>query len=295
MEIKREIPETKYKDRLFRYIFGENKEWLLSLYNAVNGTQYQNPKDIKITTLEDVIYIKMKNDISLLLDSELSLYEHQSTFNPNMPLRGLHYFSALYKAYLLEIGKDLYGKKLIKIPEPKYVVFYNGEDQVQDIVKLRLSDAFEKKSKDHDFEWTATMYNINLGHNREMMEKCFALRDYAKYVDNVKTKVKNGVNFNEAVKKAVEEAINENLLDGFFKKHEKGVLDVTLTEFNEAEFVANRLAEGRAEGLAEGRAEGRLDALFELVKDGVLQLTEAVNRSSLTKEAFLEEMQKAGY
>ena len=62
---------------------------------------------------------------------------------------------------------------------------------------------------------------------------------------------------------------------------------MTLTEFNEAEFVANRLAEGRA--------EGRLDALFELVKDGVLQLTEAVNRSSLTKEAFLEEMQKAGY
>lgn len=78
MKIGNEIPNVKYKDRLFRFVFGENKEWLLSLYNAVNETQYDNPNDITITTLDDVIYVKMKNDVSLLLDSELSLYEHQS-------------------------------------------------------------------------------------------------------------------------------------------------------------------------------------------------------------------------
>lgn len=282
MEIIKELPEVKYKDKLFRYIFGQNKEWLLSLYNAVNGTDYQNPDDIKITTLEDVIYIKMKNDISLLLDSELSLYEHQSTFNPNMPLRGLFYFSTLYKSYLSEIGKDLYGKTLVRIPAPKYVVFYNGDDAVQDVVKLKLSDAFEKTAESDDFEWTATMYNINLGHNRKMMEQCLALRDYARYVEKVKTKIKGGKELEKAVKEAVDEAIKENLLNGFFKIHEKGVLDMTLTEFNEAEFVANRRAEGRAEGI--------LITLVDLVGKGLLAVKDAAEQAGMTVEEFQQKL-----
>lgn len=135
MKIGNEIPNVKYKDRLFRFVFGENKEWLLSLYNAVNETQYDNPNDITITTLDDVIYVKMKNDVSLLLDSELSLYEHQSTYNLNMPLRGFLYFASLYKALLTERGIDLYGKRMVKIPRPQYIVFYNGNDYAEDMIK----------------------------------------------------------------------------------------------------------------------------------------------------------------
>lgn len=75
------------KSRLFCFIFGseENRNHLLSLYNAVNNTNYTNVEDVKITTLEDIIYIHMKNDVSFIFDSNMNLYEHQSTFNPNMP------------------------------------------------------------------------------------------------------------------------------------------------------------------------------------------------------------------
>lgn len=251
MKIGNEIPNVKYKDRLFRFVFGENKEWLLSLYNAVNETQYDNPNDITITTLDDVIYVKMKNDVSLLLDSELSLYEHQSTYNLNMPLRGFLYFASLYKALLTERGIDLYGKRMVKIPRPQYIVFYNGNDYAEDMIKLKLSEAYEKKSDSNEFEWTATMYNINQGHNEDIMSQCKALSDYAKYVDKVKSKLRQGMKISIAVKEAVNEAVEEELLEGFFQKHEKGVLEMSLTEFNEEEFVANRRAEGREEGRTE--------------------------------------------
>ncbi len=259
MNVLEEKPDLKFKDKLFRYIFAKNKEWLLSLYNALNNTNYTNTEDLTITTLEDVIYIKMKNDISLLIDSEMNLYEHQSTFNPNMPLRGLLYFAALYRAFLTEKGVDLYGKRLVKIPVPKYVVFYNGDDAVKDVEILKLTDAFEKNVQTEDFQWTATMYNINVGHNKELLDKCMALKDYANYVGKVKAKLAAGQKINEAVAQSVDEAISENLLDGFFKKHEKGVLEMTLTEFNEQEFIENRREEGREEGRIEGRVEGAIN------------------------------------
>lgn len=118
----------EYKDRLFTFIFGkeENRPYLLQLYNALNGTSYTDPSELEITTLQDVIYIRQKNDISFLLDSELSLYEQQSSYNPNMPLRGLMYFSALYRQFLSRQGTDLYSSSLVKIPSPRYVVFYKG-------------------------------------------------------------------------------------------------------------------------------------------------------------------------
>ena len=101
---------------------------LLSLFNAVNGTHYDNPDDLTITTLEGVLYLGMKNDVSCIIDMMMQLYEHQSTVNPNMPLRNLFYVSDLLQKYIYEEGLDIYSRKQIKIPTPKFVVFYNGED-----------------------------------------------------------------------------------------------------------------------------------------------------------------------
>ena len=81
-----------HKDRLFRMIFREKKE-LLSLYNAVNGTSYTNAEELEIVTLENAIYMNMKNDLAFIMDSYLNLYEHQSTYSPNMPLRDLFYIA----------------------------------------------------------------------------------------------------------------------------------------------------------------------------------------------------------
>ena len=140
---------SKNKDLLFRFIFGaeENKKHLLSLYNAINNTNYTNTDDIEINTLSDVIYIRVKNDVSFILYSDMSLYEHQSTFNPNMPLRGMIYFSNLYSQFISEHCKNIYGKTLVKIPTPRYIVFYNGNDSYPDKLELKLSDAFETPDK----------------------------------------------------------------------------------------------------------------------------------------------------
>lgn len=132
----------EHKDRLFRFIFS-NKENLLSLYNALNGTAYNNVEDLEVTTMEDVIYIDMKNDVSFLLDCELNLYEHQSTFNPNLPLRGLLYFGKQYNKYVEKNKCNIYGTKLIELPTPKYVVFFNGKD-MEESIELSVKECIEE-------------------------------------------------------------------------------------------------------------------------------------------------------
>ncbi|MCR5267803.1 MAG: hypothetical protein K6E16_04745, partial [Lachnospiraceae bacterium] len=84
------------KDRFFKRVFSE-KEALLSLYNAINDTDYTDPDLIEINTIEDFIFMTMKNDLSFVLANVLNLYEQQSTVNPNMPLRGFLYLSELYR------------------------------------------------------------------------------------------------------------------------------------------------------------------------------------------------------
>ena len=162
----------KHKDRLFRMLFGyeNSKENLLSLYNAINNTTYINSEELEITTIEDAIYIGMKNDVSLLIADSLSLYEHQSSYNLNMPVRGFIYFGKLYSKYIKSNKLNLYGETRIKLPTPQYVVFYNGSKMKEDIMKLRLSDSFTDKSIKNEFEWTATVININYGKNKELME-----------------------------------------------------------------------------------------------------------------------------
>lgn len=110
----------KHKDRLFRYLFMDRK-YLLDLYNALHDSHYTDPDELEVVTMEDVIFMKMKNDLSFLIDSRLSLYEHQSTWNPNMPLRGLFYFAQQYEGLVGAEGADVYGKTRISLPTPEYM------------------------------------------------------------------------------------------------------------------------------------------------------------------------------
>ena len=131
----------KFKDTLFRKVFN-NKRDLLSLYNALNNTEHTDESLITINTIEDAIYIGYKNDISFIINSELNLYEHQSSVNPNMPVRGLIYFAELYKGYIEQNNLLIYNERLVKLPFPRYVVFYNGTEDEPEEQELRLSDSF---------------------------------------------------------------------------------------------------------------------------------------------------------
>ena len=233
----------KHKDSLFRMIFseGENsRKRLLELYNALNNTSYDNPDDLTITTLSDVIYMKMKNDISFLIDNRMTLFEHQSTYNPNMPLRGFLYFANLYQAFVADYPDlNIYGSKLIKIPTPQYIVFYNGSDKrlKGERVKLRLSDAFEHEIKTGDFEWTAQLIDINYGANKELMDKCVTLKHYSIFVDKVKRYNKESKDLTKAIDKTVDECISEGILADFLLKMKSEVRNVLLEEFDEEQAI----------------------------------------------------------
>ena len=145
----------------------------MDLYNALNNTCYENPNDLEVNTLEDAVYLSMKNDISFLIGGTLNLYEHQSTYNPNMPLRGLIYLARLYDGYVETENINLYSSTLKKLPIPQYFVFYNGTKAQPDETILRLTDAFESVSDNRQpcLQCTAVMLNINYGHNLALMEK----------------------------------------------------------------------------------------------------------------------------
>ena len=267
------------KSLLFCFIFGseENKKYLLSLYNAVNNTNYTNIDDIEINTLSDIIYIRMKNDVSFILDFNMSLYEHQSTFNPNMPLRGMLYFSTLYSQFLSENHKNIYGKSLVKIPTPRYIVFYNGNDNYPDKLELKLSDAFERPDYSGGFDWTATMLNINKGHNLDIMNKCQALSQYSDFVAKVK-EYNQTMPIKEAIDLAVEYAISNNYLDGFFKKHKEGIMLSCLTEFNEEVF---------RKGIHE---EGYLDGCSDTRKEDIIKTITIMKDVNVSKETAIQQL-----
>ena len=172
----------KYKDRLFKLIF-QRKEDMLQLYNAVNGTDYQNPDEIEFNTLDDAIYMGMKNDVSYLMQDVMNLYEHQSTFSPNLPLRGLLYFSDLYRK-IIEGNHDIYSSKRIPLEYPQFLVFYNGTQQEPEQQIMFLSDAYPERydKKKAALECKAVVLNINLGYNKNIMNRCRKLKEYAIFI-----------------------------------------------------------------------------------------------------------------
>jgi len=272
-ETKNEIRVARnHKDRLFRMIFREKKE-LLSLYNAVNGTSYTNAEDLEIVTLENAIYMNMKNDLAFIMDSYLNLYEHQSTYSPNMPLRDLFYIAKELQGQIDH--RDLYRNTLIKIPTPRFLVFYNGSEEQAEKKYLRLSDAFQKSMDDPDLELVVTMLNINLGKNRKLLEQCQTLKEYAIYVKKVRTYAKSMKNVEEAVDRAVTECINEGILQEFLLQNRKEAVEMSIFEYDEeAVFEIVRKDEyekGLQEGIKEGREEGftagKADAILDLLED----------------------------
>ncbi len=258
-EIKSSGTQREIKDRLFKAIFGreteQSKKWRLELYNALRGTNYSDPDALELNTIENVIYLTMKNDISFLVDSQMTLFEQQSTYNPNMPLRGLMYFSQLYQRHLTKLDLTLYGSRLIKIPYPKFIVFYNGDRETEDKEFLKLSDAFENKEKDSDFEWTAELININPNHNNSLQKNCKPLYDYVRYISRIKDNRKKGLSKEEVVNEAVDWAIRENLLDGFFKMQKEEILGMSLTEYDEEAVKRTFKEEGREEKAQEDAEE----------------------------------------
>ena len=275
-----------YKDTVFRMLFSDRKN-LLSLYNAVNQSNYKNPEDLEIVTLENAIYMGIKNDLAFIIDTNLYLYEHQSTYNPNMPLRDLFYISSEYQK--MQDQKSLYSSSLQKIPAPNFIEFYNGSDPVCDVFEHRLSSAFEHLSGEPKLELIVTVLNINEGHNALLMEHCKTLREYAQYVAKVR-KYTADLSLNEAVERAVDECIKENILADFLRKNRAEVISMSIFEYDKeleekklrkAEFEAGREA-GHEAGFAEGENHAALEIASRMLQSDKFSLDEIANFSGLS-------------
>ena len=302
-----------YKDRLFKALFGNpaHKAWTLSLYNAVNNSNYTDPTAIKFNTVENTLFLGIHNDVSFLIAFEMVFWEHQSTFNPNEPLRILrHYAQALEKHIAITKDFNLYSSTLQRLPRPKFVCFYNGTQDQPDKIVLKLSDAFAntssdesdgsegskrsegsknnnseckesekleklEKPEDYDVEVKVTMLNINYGKNKELMEACKPLKEYTWLVETVRQRQSEKKNLEAAIDAAIDEMPRDFVIRNYIIGHRAEVKKMFISEWTEQEMLQRDRNEAHNKGLMEGRAEERRDLLARLQENGMLTAEQA--------------------
>lgn len=248
---KKQTANRKYKATVFEMIYRDKKE-ALALYNAVNGTSYNDPEQLEINTLQNAIYMSMKNDVSFIIDSRLSLYEHQSTYSPNLPLRYLLYVADVYAGFVE--GQNLYGTKKVKIPSPKFLIFYNGRESCPEKQILKLSDLYEVEDEIF-LELTAIMLNINPGYNEELLNACKTLKDYSEYTARVR-KYAEEMPLEAAVERAICECIKEGILAEFLSKNRAEAKRMSIYEYDEE----RHMRQTREEGYEDGYEKGKISA-----------------------------------
>lgn len=291
-----------YKDTMFRILF-RDKDKLLSLYNAVNGTHYTDVENLRITTLENAIYMNMKNDLSFVFDFSLSIYEHQSTMNPNIPLRDLFYVSKVLQG--LTKDEDLYGSKEVKIPTPRFIVFYNGREEMPEKWTRKLSDLYEKNVAEPELELIVTVYNVNMGRNPSLFEACQTLKEYAQYVALVRKYVEN-MPVEEAVECAVTECIQKGILRDFLMQNRAEAIEVSIFEYNEEQHIKNEkkisyedgLREGIEKGIEQGIEQGIQIMILDNIEEGktkeqvIQKLVRRFNISQEVAESYCQKILK---
>ena len=271
--------KRKYKDILFRYIFRGKKE-LLQLYNAINGTHYTNPEDLVVTTMENIIYVGMENDVSFILGNDMNLYEHQSTIDENMPLRGFFYFAKMYESYISMHELNRHQRIRFSLPFPRFIVFYNGEREMPETLEMRLSDSFEQKEgMEPAVECVAKFININYGNNKELLSSCKRLHDYSYFVDCVRKYLKRGRSQKEAVVRAVDECIELGILKDILLKHRAEVEGMFLSRFDKKMYEQAMREDAkewaRRDALVEARKEVRAEVQAEKKRADIAELRNA--------------------
>lgn len=247
------MANKEYKSDVFSMLL-QDKKRAMEIYNAINGTDYDDPELVEMTTLDDKSFsLTVRNDASFILDANLSLYEHQSTYCPNMPLRDLLYFASIIQKRIKAQKRDIYGGRILKIPVPHFVVFYNGKEDAPDQYDLRLSDAFEKETEDPEIELVCHVYNINSGKNTPLLSKCQTLREYMYFVDMVRKNNEISGNLEDAIEKAINQCMEENVLRDFLAQHREEVMHVMTLDYT----FERRLEMQRAEAIEDGERIGQ--------------------------------------
>ena len=271
----------EFKSDVFSMLM-EDKENALSVYNALNGTSLTNADELEIHTLDKGVSLTIRNDAAFVVDAALSIYEHQSTVCPNMPVRNLIYYTTIVSKMLK--NKNIYGKKMITIPVPKFVVFYNGEQEQPEEYDMKLSDAFEKKTDNPELELVCKVYNINFGKNKELLERCRVLKEYMIFVDYVR-KYHEEQGYDElekAINKAIDRCIEEGVLANFLMENRAEVVKVTQLDYT----FDRQITLERKDAREEGKKEGKLAEILSSVREGDYSKERGAEKLGISVEEF---------
>ena len=278
------VPNRTYKSTVFIMLFRDKKN-LLELYNAVSGKQYTDPEKLTINTLENAIYMAMKNDLSFIIDSRLSLYEHQFTYSPNLPLRMLMYLSDVYEEMTRKC--NVYGREKVLIPPPQFLIFYNGKDRQPDRQELRLSDLYAVPAEETWLELKAVMVNVNAGHSPGLLEACQTLKEYSLYVDRVRRHAQE-LPVKEAVERAIRECIDEGILAEFLEKNRAEARKMSIYEYDQERHMRQEREQsyekGHAQGFMDGHAQGLAEGQVQGVTDGKRSMAVNLARFGMATE-----------
>lgn len=288
--------QRNVKDRLFRFLFEHDKEALLQLYNALNGTTYTDASALEVVTIESAVYVVMKNDLAFILAGTLNLYEHQSTCNPNMPVRFLIYLAEEYQKLIEQTEISLYGSLQIPLPTPQCIVFYNGEKEAPEEQTLQLSDAFTNRERQADVELRVRMLNINYGHNEKLMDSCRTLEEYAQFVAVSRQFISEGMELQEALNAAIDHCLEHGILYETLRKHRSEVLGMLLEEFDADKYertirqegIEIGIRQGIEQGIEEGTERANRLAQILLEQDRTADLKRSLEDKEYQKKLFRE-------
>ena len=276
------MTNPRVRDTLFCKYAGTASN-LLAISNAIRGTNHTDASRIQINTLQGSFYSNLKNDISFVLDTLIMmLIEHQTTLNPNMPVRLLNYVAELFKIYLEPEKRKMYSSSLIQIPAPEFYVFYDGDDTSFERKILKLSDAF--KAPSDKLELIVHVYNLATGKNEALKSICKPLREYSTFSNHYKMLRQQGLAIDEAVRDTIRYCIDNNVMKDYLLHNESEVINMFGFEWNEKEEREALLEAGEARGIAIGRASGRIDSVRELLTKGILTMDAVIASGCYSNE-----------
>ena len=283
----------EYKSDVFSMLL-EDKANALEVYNALNDSDYDRPEDVEIILLEKGISLSIRNDATFIIDMYMNFYEHQSTYNPNMPLRDLIYYANTMEKQLKQEKRDLFSRQLIMIPTPRFAVFYNGTEKRPEQEIMRLSDAFLHPMEVPEMELTCTVYNINPECNGELLEKSEVLRGYMTFVELVRRLEREYNSLETAIDRAMEECIRQHIFEDFFRGRKDEVRKMTQLDFTwerrEELIRMEERAEGHAEGHAEGYKQAHIDAIKKMISKGYFK--EQILELDYSEEEYQQAIQE---
>ncbi len=250
--------ETKnYKDTVFSSLFYECKDATdnaKNLYKALTGKEVE---EIEKCRLEEVLFREFKNDVAYIMDGKwVCFIEHQSTINPNMPLRLFVYAARTYERFIT--GDMIYSGNLVKVPKPEFYVLYNGKTKLKDD-NLKFSTAFYDNTGDTTAEINVKVLDIDYGRMNTQLKNCRTLSGYAFLVDSVR---KNNGN----IEKAVKECVDNNVLKEYLTFYGSEVINMLFEEYNAEKALEIRGKEEYEKGKADGEITGEEKGTAKMIQ-----------------------------